>query len=120
MTAKHTTKTILYLVLLFINRTIAFEQQNGEVNFRFLGTGSAFELQTGERLVSRYVKFSPKFLSTPKVVLWFKSFDTDKNFYMRIQVMLDSVDTIGFTFKVRTWMDSIVYGCGVSWLAYAN
>lgn len=73
---------------------------------------------TGDRIYERFVPFETPFQTIPKVVLSLVSVDTGVTATTRVRVEPTNITLQGFYVRVGTWMDSIVYAVGVSWIAY--
>ncbi|KAF8429812.1 hypothetical protein EV426DRAFT_582916 [Tirmania nivea] len=63
------------------------------------------------------VYFHQKFTSVPTVIVSLSSADLSHNHNFRLGVYATNVNLEGFTVHADTWDDSVVYACGISWLA---
>jgi hypothetical protein len=70
----------------------------------------------GERYYRVRVKFDRCFSCEPHIHLGTVSQDCHNG--VRYRVWAENVDRSGFDLVVYTWADSIVYGIGVSWMAF--
>ncbi|KAM0251713.1 hypothetical protein ACHAQJ_008034 [Trichoderma viride] len=66
------------------------------------------------------VTFSKRFQSAPKVIVSIQKADVDCGAHFRVNVYASDIDSEGFTVHIDTWEDTIVYECGVSWVAIGN
>ena len=71
------------------------------------------------RSVTGRVPFPQVFSSTPFVTLSMNSLDTERAANTRITLEVRDITREYFEYSVNTWLDSIVYSVGVSWLAIA-
>ncbi|KAH9208299.1 hypothetical protein DL95DRAFT_395409 [Leptodontidium sp. 2 PMI_412] len=65
------------------------------------------------------IRFFREYVSPPTVVVWLNRLDTSSNTGWCVNVTASHVLTTGFVLNVNTWNQSIVYGVGVSWVAYS-
>jgi hypothetical protein len=73
----------------------------------------------GGRTFTQQVSFrAGKFASAPQVVVSLAGLDTDKGFNVRTTINAESISASGFSIKVATWGDSLVYAVTVSWIAF--
>ncbi|KAK6950627.1 hypothetical protein Daesc_007151 [Daldinia eschscholtzii] len=63
------------------------------------------------------INFSKDFKSIPKVTTGISSADVDKKANFRISVYPTEIDKKGFKVNVDGWADTVIYTCGVSWVA---
>ena len=74
----------------------------------------------GERVSSTKVSFPQEFSNTPIMSHGIIMLDTDKNVNQRVSVTITDLTTKGFTVNFKTWWDTKVYGCVISWTAYGK
>jgi len=66
-----------------------------------------------------YHAFTPgTFSTTPQIFIGIQSFDISQAHPFRLRVYADNISKDGFNWHCDGWDDTIVYGCGVSWLAF--
>ncbi|KAJ3054385.1 hypothetical protein HK102_011531 [Quaeritorhiza haematococci] len=83
-------------------------------------------VDSGNRAVTREVKFEKAFMKPPVVFLnnsyfdmWNQSTDgADKS--LRAELIAMNVTTKGFTIQLRTWGLSAIWGAAVNWIAVEN
>ncbi|KAI1194659.1 hypothetical protein F5X97DRAFT_346553 [Nemania serpens] len=63
------------------------------------------------------VTFSREFKSVPTVVVSINAADVSKEHNFRVRTYATAVDTKGFVVHVDSWDDTLIYSCGVSWIA---
>ena len=90
---------------------------------RFQGKASAtpgWPLRRGEgaRTYRHAVVFDPPFAATPDVVAWLCRLDITHGPDRRVEVTVDKLTPEGFDLCLSTWSDSLVWGCGASWIAH--
>ncbi|KAI1099228.1 hypothetical protein F4804DRAFT_92110 [Jackrogersella minutella] len=73
--------------------------------------------KTPRRVTSGRVTFSKKFEQVPTVTASISHADMDKDRNFRLRVFVTDVDLKGFTAHAHALDDTILYGCGVSWMA---
>ncbi|KAF3058226.1 hypothetical protein GL218_05228 [Daldinia childiae] len=61
--------------------------------------------------------FEKEFKSVPKVTTGMSSADVSKNANFRVSVYPTEIDTKGFKVNVHGWDNTVIYSCGVSWVA---
>ncbi|KAM6504666.1 hypothetical protein FSOLCH5_015170 [Fusarium solani] len=107
--------TTLYSAsMTFLEKSTRFSyMQTGVYNTRKNGPGDQPQLKHSKRIV-----FAKPFDAPPKVITWLQALDMDKNKNWRIRVYPTNIDKAGFTIHADSWGDSILYGAGVTWLAY--
>lgn len=67
------------------------------------------------------ISFSKPFQgSAPRVVCWVNSMDFDHSKNCRLVVSVSDIDTSGFTANINSWHDSVLYGAGMTWIAYPS
>lgn len=86
---------------------------------RHTQTGGAISTGTGERVVDVRIDFAQPFVRVPTVQVSMAHLDTAGAPNMRVQVNALAVQTTGFTLRMVTWADSIVFGMTTSWVAYS-
>lgn len=66
------------------------------------------------------ITFGQEYVSAPKVVVWLKGFDIERNANWHLSVNATYVTTRGFTLKGEVWGGTQLYGHGmkVAWIAY--
>ncbi|KAF8429811.1 hypothetical protein EV426DRAFT_582905 [Tirmania nivea] len=64
-----------------------------------------------------FVYFHQKFTSVPTVIVSLSSVDLSHDYNCRVRVYATNINLEGFTVHADTWEDSVVYSCGISWLA---
>ena len=67
---------------------------------------------------SRRINFARAFITPPKVIVFLKNLDMQKNRNWRIKTMATGIDAKGFTIHIDTWGDSILYRAVAGWIAY--
>lgn len=65
------------------------------------------------------VRFFREYVSPPVVVVWLNRLDMSSGTAWCVNVTASHVSTTGFMLNVNTWNESIVYGVGISWVAYS-
>ncbi|KAI1808832.1 hypothetical protein F4811DRAFT_499119 [Daldinia bambusicola] len=63
------------------------------------------------------INFSQDFKSIPKVTTGMSSADVSKDANFRVSVYPTDIDRRGFKINVDGWADTVIYSCGVSWVA---
>ena len=82
------------------------------------------EFLTGEHIrhsgdpSSVRITFERRFVTPPKVVVFFNYVDLDTYRNWRLNVSSSDVDVNGFTLHIETWGDTILYGAQACWIAY--
>ena len=89
------------------------EYQTGEFN-----TEEHHPWQKPQLEASGRINFARAFITPPKVIVFLKHLDMDKNKNWRIKTMASGIDTNGFTIHIDTWGDSILYRATAGWIAY--
>lgn len=69
---------------------------------------------------SQRVTFSKRYESAPRVVVSIFKADLHHAKNFRLNVYASGIDSEGFTVHADSWDDTILFGCGVSWLAIGN
>ncbi|KAJ3569384.1 hypothetical protein NP233_g5085 [Leucocoprinus birnbaumii] len=64
------------------------------------------------------IDFDHPFVTPPKVLVFIRAFDFNKDRNWRLETTASCVDTEGFTLNIRTWGDSILYAAQATWVAY--
>ena len=64
------------------------------------------------------ITFERRFVTPPKVVVFFNHIDLDMDHNWRLNVSASDVDANGFTLHIETWGDTILYGAQACWIAY--
>ena len=64
------------------------------------------------------INFERKFITPPKVVVFFNCIDLDKSRVWRLKTTATDIDLEGFTLNIETWSDTIFYAARVGWIAY--
>ncbi|KAN0129022.1 hypothetical protein V8E53_013172 [Lactarius tabidus] len=64
------------------------------------------------------IDFERRFISPPKVVVFFNCIDLDKSRHWRLKTTATDIDPEGFTLNIETWSDTIFYVARVGWIAY--
>lgn len=72
----------------------------------------------GIRIYKTYIRFSPSFSASPKVVVGLSHLDIFKNANTRLTAQIAEVDPNGFYLNLITWGDSKIWAAGVNWIAY--
>lgn len=67
---------------------------------------------------SRRINFDRPFITPPKVIVFLKQLDMDKNKNWRVITNVSDIDANGFTIHIDTWGDSILYSATAGWIAY--
>ncbi|KAI1466223.1 uncharacterized protein F4812DRAFT_436340 [Daldinia caldariorum] len=63
------------------------------------------------------INFKKDFKSIPKVTTGMSSADVSKDANFRVSVYPTEIDQRGFKINVHGWSDTVIYSCGVSWVA---
>ncbi|KAK4080302.1 hypothetical protein Trihar35433_1407 [Trichoderma harzianum] len=66
------------------------------------------------------ITFSKRFESAPRVIVGIFKADLDCSKNFRLNVYASAIDSEGFTIHADFWHDTILYECGVSWVAIGN
>ncbi|OPB38323.1 hypothetical protein A0O28_0014280 [Trichoderma guizhouense] len=66
------------------------------------------------------ITFSKRFESAPRVIVGIFKADLDCNKNFRLNVYASAIDSEGFTIHADFWHDTILYECGVSWVAIGD
>jgi outer membrane murein-binding lipoprotein Lpp len=69
---------------------------------------------------SQRVNFSKTFESAPRVIVSISKADIDCNANFRLNVFASEIDSEGFTIHANSWLDTVLFECGVSWVAIGN
>jgi hypothetical protein len=96
---------------------------SGRIAKSYFQTGHPLETGTpvGERSDSVRVDFpSGRFADTPIVQVSLYALDTSQATNLRVDVSPVDISASGFSIKISTRSNSIVYGVGVAWIAYAS
>ena len=64
------------------------------------------------------INFERRFVTPPKVVVFFNCIDLDKSRVWRLKTTATDIDPEGFTLNIETWSDTIFYAARVGWIAY--
>ncbi|KAF8476805.1 hypothetical protein BDZ91DRAFT_648369 [Kalaharituber pfeilii] len=64
------------------------------------------------------IRFSQPFTRNAKVALFLNGIDFNKNHICRVNMHAIDATANGFTLKLETWVDAIVLGVSVTWIAY--
>jgi len=91
------------------------EYQTGEFD-----TGDDHPWQKPQLKTSRRINFDRPFVTPPKVIVFLKRLDMDKNKGWRVITTASDIDANGFTIHIDTWADSILYGGAAGWIAYPS
>ena len=67
---------------------------------------------------SARINFERRFVTPPKVVVFFNYIDLDTNRAWRLKTTATDIDPEGFTLNIETWSDTIFYAARVGWIAY--
>ncbi|KAM0511457.1 hypothetical protein ACHAPE_009896 [Trichoderma viride] len=73
-----------------------------------------------KRASAQRVTFSKRFKSAPRVIVSIFKADLDRNKNFRLNVYASSIDSEGFNVHADIWHDTILFECGVSWVAIGN
>ncbi|KAJ8311758.1 hypothetical protein KUTeg_011113 [Tegillarca granosa] len=65
----------------------------------------------------RTIIFHTPFSRTPSIVHGVTLLDSNSNKNLRIKVSTNSISRFGFTLKLATWGDTVLYGLTVRWMA---
>ena len=82
------------------------------------------EFLTGEHMRGQFdppsvrINFERRFVTPPKVVVFFNHIDLDMNRNWRLSASATNIDVNGFTLHIETWGDTILYGAQACWIAY--
>ncbi|KAN0084441.1 hypothetical protein V8E55_007945 [Tylopilus felleus] len=94
------------------------------VNNIFVLAPSDLDFLTGEHMrrtkdpSSVRIEFERRFVTPPKVVVFFNYIDLDSSRNWRLNVSASDVDVSGFTLHVETWGDTTLYAAQACWIAY--
>lgn len=75
---------------------------------------------TGIRTYTKEITYTGAFTKPPSIILAIRYLDTDQGKNTRVKLASESVTKDGFTLKIETWDDSLVYGVVATWLALGN
>jgi len=89
------------------------EFQNGEFSTR-----DEYHWSNPQRETSRRIYFARPFITPPKVIVFLKELDMDKDKNWRVVTNVSDIDTNGFNIHIKTWNDSILYAATAGWIAY--
>jgi hypothetical protein len=64
------------------------------------------------------VDFERPFITPPKVVVFLNYIDLDHSRNWRLKTTATDIDVNGFTLKIETWLDTILYAAQACWIAY--
>ena len=64
------------------------------------------------------ITFERRFVTPPKVVVFFNYIDLEMVHNWRLYVGASDIDMNGFTLNIDTWGDTILYGVQACWIAY--
>ena len=67
---------------------------------------------------SRRIYFSRPFITPPKVIVFLKQFELDKNGGWRVRTKVSDIDANGFNIHIDGWAGSILYSAVAGWIAY--
>ena len=90
-----------------------YEYQTGEFNTEDDHPWDKPQLKT-----SRRINFDRPYFEPPKVIVFLKRLDMDKNKNWRVITRVSDIDAKGFTIHIDTWGDSILYRATAGWIAY--
>ena len=77
----------------------------------------SFVMGTGVRELTKHVRFDKSFDNKPAVMVALSGFDTAHTKNVRLTCKASNISTQGFTLKVTTWADSVIYSFTCSWMA---
>lgn len=75
-------------------------------------------MRTPDGPASVHIDFECRFVTPPKVVVFFNFIDLDKNRNWRLNVSASDIDVNGFTLHIETWGDTILHGAQACWIAH--
>lgn len=86
------------------------------------GTWSAIPVTNPQPLqeFSGHVTFKRRYPAPPTVICWLTGFDFGKGRNFRIRTEVSNITATGFSIKVATWADSLLYWASASWIAYPS
>ncbi|KAI0387073.1 hypothetical protein F5Y04DRAFT_288839 [Hypomontagnella monticulosa] len=63
------------------------------------------------------INFIEKFTSVPTVAVSINAADVEKRTNFRVKAYATAVDVKGFTITAESWGDTVLFSCGVTWIA---
>lgn len=66
---------------------------------------------------SKKITFDKPFKRAPRVVVALNKIDISNNFSLRVLVSATDITTEGVTLNIAPWLDTVLYGAGLSYLA---
>lgn len=72
-----------------------------------------------DRSFTQHIDFAEAFSEVPAIVLGITYLESTV-VPLRVAVEAKNVSTRGFDVEIRTWLDTRVWSCGGSWIAYAS
>jgi hypothetical protein len=121
-----TNKTFLLLTFLYIlmfSFTSLQAQpilQSGSWSLNQSVQGYVFDRNSGDREMTLEISFEQPFDKIPKVYLSIGQLDASKETNLKYSIGAVSISREGFTLKVNTWSDSIIFSISGYWLAYTE
>lgn len=91
--------------------------QTGSATLYPPGGSPTLRDDAGKPVELAHVRFERPYKRPPTVVCWLTGLDMGKTRDFRVHTYADSVDGGGFTLCAVTWMDSLLYGTGATWIA---
>jgi hypothetical protein len=72
----------------------------------------------GTRIYSVPIRFQNSFVFPPNVTVSLSHLDSKNSIHStRVSVYAENITSTGFNIKMQSWVDSVVYGVGVQWIA---
>ncbi|KAI1326331.1 hypothetical protein F5Y16DRAFT_375495 [Xylariaceae sp. FL0255] len=81
------------------------------------GTDNVRSSNPPQQATQARINFAKPFNSVPTVMVSINAADVSNAKNFRVTVYATAVDVKGFTINANSWYDSLLYSCGVSWLA---
>lgn len=115
--AENTQKEIEVLTEKIKNKNLIIQHGVWEGTAKYTPGWSILE-GNGNRVFRTYIRFSPSFSASPKVVVGLSYLDIFKNANTRLTAKVAEVNPNGFYLNLITWGDSKIWAAGVNWIAY--
>lgn len=73
---------------------------------------------TGDRYFDRQITFQSA-LMLPIVQVNLSKIDSEQKTNVRVEVLVANLTSYGFTLRIHTWADTILYSVRANWIAFA-
>jgi hypothetical protein len=115
-----TPATFFILIFTFIPLQAQPKMQSGSWSFNQSVEDYTLDKNSGDREMILEISFEKSFDKIPKVYLSIAQLDASKETNLRYRIETVSISRDGFTLKVSTWSDSIIFSISGYWFAYTE